>query len=235
MPFHPFTIDQSIVSTGGRSAYVRQGYYLLEIGAGVLCPETYEKELFVTWPLRIMDGPDGLGRHINRVTTWENSKQWALGQLAGAAGISLSNLVNIQIPSYASLQQLVDTVLIPALQGKQVCALVGDSDYSQSKMSEVKELFPSADWNELSRNNALLAQQAALTPPPPVVPLAPPPMVGQLFPGVGPLAAPAAAPVPAAPQLVPNGLPEAVPAVAPELASRVNDMFAGVQLGPVGA
>lgn len=236
MPFHPFVIDDSIESSGGRSAYVLQGYYLMEVVSGVLTPPDYEKEMNVRWACRIVEGPDGVGRTIYRYTTWENSKQWGFGQLFAVCGIQLGPLKNVPINTYQDLKTLVDTKLVPAITAnpgpKQFVALVGDSDYSTTKTSEIKDMFPASDWTALQTNNARMIA-AALTPPAPVafpqfafpgaaVPNGVPPQVPQM-----PAAPAVVGQLPVPPTVAP---PAAAPEVSPDLVGKVQDMFAGVQL-----
>lgn len=159
MSFHPFAFDDNVTNTGGGSAHVPDGEYLLEIAALAISKEDEDSDYY-RWTMRIDQGPAGIGQSLQYNCTCytpkpskaggETAGQFALGRLVEAVGLNAATLKEYQPKTQAEFEA-VGQGLLQGLKGKKVRALVANRagenrNGQQMTYSNIIELGPATDF-----------------------------------------------------------------------------------------
>lgn len=150
MPFHAYTIDDSIDSSSG-SARVPEGDYLVEIAGCKPSNEDHDGEPNFQWTLRIAQGKAGVGRTLRYTTTMKEGAQFGLGRLLSAVGVPTDSIRSKTVTSYRDHQMMASS-LEKALKGRPLGVMVADRDIGGGKyVSSISETYPAEEWTERAR------------------------------------------------------------------------------------
>lgn len=166
MPFTPFKVDSSFENFGGRGRpYVSEGNYLFEVQGCEASDEARDGDSFWRWALRIVAGPDAVGRIFHHVAMWGDQKQWNNARLVHAISTAAhKRLVGYDFRSYDVFHQVAEQVG-KSLAGKRLGGYVADGEpHLNRPTSDIKEIFSEQEYHERVKHQ----------PPPSVGPVSQP-------------------------------------------------------------
>lgn len=153
MAFKPFTINDGIVTDGvqGGSVHVEPGAYLVEIDGAAPSPEPEDedKNSFIDWRLKVIDGPDGVGRRLRHMTVMSDKTMFQLGNLIHFSGkVEVAQFLAKKAQTITTYQEFAAfvPVILKAMRGKRLGVVVADDSYQGNPTSKIVEMFFAADY-----------------------------------------------------------------------------------------
>lgn len=163
MPFKPYRIDDSVARVGSQRPYLVEGYYLMEVVSVDPSPQDHRSDdPFLTWNLRVVEGPAHVGRMFPYVSTMKPDAQFSLGRILTAISPDMpKKLQGKEVNTYSQHQQLA-SALERATKGKRVVALATDGRPVNGRpTTDLSQMFPESDWGSLK--DTVVAPQAGGT------------------------------------------------------------------------
>jgi hypothetical protein len=168
--------DESIVSEGNRRVYVKPGDYLTEVVSAKPCREEHVikdgvptgKSAYIIFGLKLVKGPDGLGKILNHTATLKPTAQFGLGNfLVWVGKKELQEVLKGKGGNtYEGFAKIV-AALEKKLSGCPIGIQVVDQDMESSNgreftASDIAELYPAEEYEDRAAVTATVGEEVDL-------------------------------------------------------------------------